>query len=144
LPGSKTGVEALRQMRVIWLSFIVAISLYAWTGEMTAGISWLMFSHSEIIFVTLAGLNLLSFFWAWGKVYRPALRALRNQPENIQLVRRWMTGWMILVCNATALPVWGLALRVGGKTVGESFSFYGIGLLLILWLWPRQVWSSTN
>ena len=140
----RTKEEALRQMRFIWFSFIVSIPLYIWMGENMPGISWLTFPNAGTIVIILVVLNLLSFSWAWRKRYSPALEAVRNQPENIDVVRRWTNSWLIVLCNANAVTVFGLAFRMGGKTLLQSLAFYVTGALLVLWLWPRQVSSSTR
>lgn len=140
----RTKEEALRQMRFIWFSFIVSIPLYIWTGETIQGPSWLTFPNAGTVFIIIGVLNLLSLSWAWRKRYSPALEAIRSQPENIDVVRRWNNSWTIVICNADAMTVVGLAFRLGGKTLLQSLTFYVVGALSVLWLWPREVWSSKN
>jgi hypothetical protein len=92
----------------------------------------------------LAVFSLLSFLWARRKLYSPALEAMQSQPENNVAVRRWMFSWIISICIAECESLFGLAFRMGGKTLQQSAPFYAAGLLLTLWLWPRQFWSSTK
>lgn len=131
-------------MRLLWLAFFVSIALYVWIGETMPGFSWLSFENAGKILFMLAVLDLLSFSWARRKLYSPALEVLQSQPENIRAVKRWMSTWTILLCNAQAVAVFGLAFRMGDKTLRQSLAFYVVGFLLTLWLWPRQVWSSTR
>jgi hypothetical protein len=144
LVAPKTKEEALRQMRLIWFAFIVSIALYVWIGETMPGFSWLTFPNAGKTFVTLAVLNFLYFLWAWRKLYSRALEVIQIQPENIHAVRRWMNAWIILMCLAESETLFGLAFRMGGKTLQQSLPFYMVGSILTLWLWPRQVWSSTK
>lgn len=144
LAAARTKEEALQQMRFIWFAFIVSIALYVWIGETMPGFSWLTFDNAGKAFFILAVLNLVSFSWAWRKLYSPALAVIRSHPENIRAVKRWMSSWIILLCNAESLAVFGLAFRMGDKTLQQSSPFYVVGLLLTLWLWPRQVWQSTK
>ena len=141
MAAPRTREEALRHMRLAWLSFIASVALIVWAGEWIPGFSWLAFPHAGKTFVILGVYCILSFFWIWRKRYSPALRAIRSQPEDVQAVRRWMGFWTILICIANAEILFGFALRMGGKTLQQSLPFYVPGSLLILWLWPRQVWS---
>jgi hypothetical protein len=129
-------------MRLTWLSFIVSVALIVWAGETMPGFSWLAFPNAGKIFVILAVFYILSFFLFWRNRYSPALGAIRSQPEDVHAVRRWMSSWTVLLCMANAETLFGFALRMGGKTLQQCLPFYVLGSFLILWLWPRQVWSS--
>jgi uncharacterized protein (DUF1684 family) len=139
----KTREEALLQMRLVWLAFVVSVPLYVFIGE-TTQYSWLNFRNAESIFVVFGALNLLSFTWILRNRYSPSLRDALTQPDNPVIVRRWMTSWMIAVCNANALLVTGLILRMGGKTLRQTLLFWVVGTILILSLWPRKIWSSAK
>jgi hypothetical protein len=134
----KTKEEALQHMRLIWLSLVIAIPLYIYAGRLIGRVSWLGFSNTGKICVILGALNLLSFFWFLQKRYLPAFGEFRNQPENIQVVRRWMLSWMALVCNAHSIALFGLVFWMSGKTLQQSLPFFLIGALLVLSLWPRD------
>ena len=144
MAASITKEEALAKLRRLWFSFVVSIALYLWIGEIVPGSSWLAFDHAGKTFGILSVLDLLYFFWARRKFYRPAVELIRNQPEDIHGVRRWMVSWVMLLSAAEFEILFGLASRLGGKTLQQSLPFYVIGSLLILSLWPRQVWSSTK
>jgi hypothetical protein len=131
-------------MRFVWFGYIVSIVLYVWVGETMPGLSWLNFSRAGETFVILGVLDLLYFSWSKRKRYSPALEGIQSQPENIRTVRRWMNSWIVLVCIAQSEALFGLVFRMGDKTLQQSLPFYVVGFLLTLWLWPRQVWSSTS
>ena len=131
-------------MRIIWVCFIVTIALYIRTGETMPGFSWLRFKNAKETFETLAVLDFLYFFWAWRRLYCPALEAVQSQPENIRAVTRWMGSWMIVLTIAETETLFGLASQLGGQTLQQSSPFYVVGSLLTLWLWPRQFWPSAN
>jgi hypothetical protein len=78
--------------------------------------SWLSFRHAAKTFAILAMLNFVAFAWALWKRYLPAVAFLRDQPENMRAVTRWMGMWTILLCNASSLTLFGLAFRMGGLT----------------------------
>ena len=125
-------------------SSLFPIPLYVYIGETIPGFSWLNFPNAGKTFVILEVIDLLSFLWVRRELYSPALEVIQSQPENIHAVRRWLSSWIILLCTANCEPLFGLAFRMGHKTLQQSLPFYVVGSLLILWLWPRQVWPSTK
>jgi len=131
-------------MRFLWFGYSVPIVLYIWIGETMPGLSWLNFPRAGATFVILGVLSLLDFSWSKTKRYSPALEVIQSQPEDIRTVRRWMNSWIVLICIAQSEALFGLAFRMGGKTLQQSLPFYVVGVLLTLWLWPRRVWSSTR
>jgi hypothetical protein len=143
LAKARTKEEALQYMRILWFNMIAAIVLYIYTGE-TMPLSWFSFHHSGKIFAALAALNLVSFAWCLWKRYSPALQALQSEPENVRAVKRWATMWMILLCSADSIAFFGVAFRMGGKTLEQTLPFYVVGSILTLWLWPRRFWSSAR
>jgi hypothetical protein len=131
-------------MRFVWCAFIVSIPLYFYGGKVARRFSWLGFSNAGKVFVILGALNLLSFSWGLRRRYFPALRVFRSQPENFDAVKRWMHYWIVLICTANSEIVLGFAFWMGDKTLQQSLPFFVIGSVLILSLWPRQVWSSSQ
>jgi hypothetical protein len=130
-------------MRLMWFTFLVSVPLYVFMGE-TTRFSWLNFPNAGKVFILLGALTLLSFTWALRKRYSPALGAVLTEPDNIVVVRRWMNFWTMVLCNANALVVIGLAFRMGGKTLRQTLPFYVVGSILILSLWPRKPRASTK
>ena len=129
-------------MRFIWLAILVSIALYIWTGEKMSGFTWLNFHNAGKTFVVLAFLDLLSFSLIRWKTYSPAFALVQEQTENGNAIRGWMTSWIILLCLAESEALFGLAFRMGDKTLAKSLPFYALGILLTLWLWPREFWPS--
>ena len=140
----RTKEQALRQMRAMWFAFIMSIPLYIYAGDVVGRISWLQFQSAGKTFIVLAALNLLAFSWVLRKRYLPDQRNLQGQTENADAVKRWMSSWTILLCNANCEIVLGFAFWMGGKTLGQSLPFFVIGSLLILSSWPRQVWLRSR
>jgi hypothetical protein len=127
----------------MWFTFVATIPLYVFMGE-TTRFSWLSSPVAGKILVSYAALDVLCFSWALRKRYIPALESLRSQTENTRDVVRWKGGWLIAFCSAINLILVGLALRLGGRTLQQSLPFCLVGILLTLWLWPRQVGSSSS
>jgi Na+/melibiose symporter-like transporter len=138
----RTKEKALQQMRAVWASMIVALALYVWIGEMEPRLSWLGFNHAATVFGALGILNLLEVFYFVKRRYRSHAHAMRNRPEDSLALRRWTGSWNILVCLALSEALFGLALRMGGKTLQQALPFYVVALVLILGLWPRPIWLS--
>jgi hypothetical protein len=49
-------------MHFIWFALLTSVLLYIYVGETLPGFTWLNFQNAGKIFVTLAVLNLISFF----------------------------------------------------------------------------------
>lgn len=132
-------------MRLIWFAFIVSVVLYIYMGEtMAADFSWLGFNNAEKIWGVWAMLDLFYFLWVWRKFYRPAVELIRKQPEDAHAVRRWMLGRIMLLASGEAEILLGVLFWMGDKTFTQSLPFFVIGSLMLLSLWPRQVWSSAE
>jgi hypothetical protein len=140
-----TKEQALRNMRVMWFGFILSVVLYIYIGlTMKPSFSWMGFRNAETIFGVLSTFYFLGFLWAWWKVYRPAMRLVRNQPEDVHAVRRLMVGWIMLLAGAEAEVLFGFIFWMGNKTFAQSLPFFVLGSVLLLSLWPRQFWSSAD
>jgi hypothetical protein len=130
-------------MRFAWLAFVVSILLYAYIGEAMPRLAWFSFANAASVYIVLSVFNLYYFFQVRKRLYSPALKALQDEPDNIQAVRRWMGGGIVLISIAQCEALFGLALREDGKTLEQTLPFYLVGFLLTLWLWPRKVWLAT-
>jgi hypothetical protein len=140
IPKTKEGI--LQQMRFTWLGIAASIPLYVWVSEMMPGISWLDFPRAGKTFVTLGILSLLLALWFWRNRYSPALRLVRSQPQDVGSFRRWMATWIVLLSLGSSEAVFGLAFRMGHKTLDQCLPFYAFAAVLILYVWPRQSWIA--
>ena len=144
MAAPRTREEALSHMRLVWFSVVASFALVVWAGETVPGISWLASPGAGKAIGLLAMFYILSFLFIWKKRYSPSLRAVRSHPEDMHAVRHWMSYQIMLLCIANSGALFGFAFRMGGKTLQQSLPFYAIGSVLILGLWPRQVWSSAK
>jgi hypothetical protein len=144
LAAPRTREEALSYMRLVWFSVVASFALVVWAGETLPRISWLASPGARTMIAALAAFYALSFLFIWRKRYSCSLRAVRSQPEDMRAVRRWMTYQITLLCIANSGALFGFAFRMGGTTLQQILPFYVTGSLLILWLWPRQAWSSAK
>jgi hypothetical protein len=130
--------EALQKLRTLWVMFLITIGLYAYAGELTPGFRWLRFAYAFEVFSALAILNILYIVLMRRKLF-PASQSLASQPDDPRAIRRWYGSQVILLASAECLPLFGLALRLGGETLNQALPFYVAGGLLLLLLWPRQI-----
>lgn len=138
-----TKEEALLQLRLTWFAFVVSVVLYVYIGEtMAASFSWLGFNNARKILGVLSILDFFYFLWAWRKFFRPAVELIRKQPEDVRAVKRWIFGWTVLVTISESEILLGFTLWMGNKSLMESLPIFVLGSLMLLSLWPRQVWSD--
>ncbi|MGB6874486.1 MAG: hypothetical protein WBD87_00495 [Candidatus Acidiferrales bacterium] len=136
----KTKEETLLHMRLIWFAFLMSIPLYIYAG-MLASFSWLNIRNSGIIFDVLGVLDLLYFGGIRISLYARAREAAQGHSDDIRAVRRWMVFWIVLLSSAEAEALFGVCLQVGNNTLRPALPFFVVAFLLLLTLWPRQIWS---
>lgn len=136
----KTNEEALLQMRLIWFAFLMSIPLYIYAAAMT-NFTWLNFRNARTIFDVLGILDLLYFAWIRISWFPRAVEAAQKHSEDIRAVRRWMVVWTILVSIAESEALFGVCLQTGNEALKPALPFYVLASLLLLTLWPRQIWS---
>lgn len=129
-------------MRLIWFAFLMTIPLYIY-GATIGGFSWLNIRNAGPIFGILGISDLFSFAWIRVGRYSRALEATKEHAEDIHTVRRWKAVWTVLLCMTEAEALFGVCLEVGKHALRPALPFYVLASLLLLTLWPRQVWSST-
>lgn len=138
----KTKQQALLQLRLMWFSILAAVPLYLYALQFTLGISWLHFRHATEVFSALSALDLFSFFWLWQKRYLPSVEKMRAYPDDVRAIERWVQSVTILLSLGESEAVFGVALCLGGRTLKQSSPFFVVGVVLILLMWPRKVWTS--
>jgi hypothetical protein len=72
------------------------------------------------------------------KVIRPALDALEAKPDDGSSLERWRGGSFASYIAAEAVVLFGLCLRFLGGVRALSLPFYFVGILLMLFLFPRR------
>jgi hypothetical protein len=138
-----TKEQALRNMRVMWLAFLMSVVLYLYVGT-TLSLKPTTPAASMTLFAAPAVLDFLFFVWFRFKRYAPALRNLESQPDDVRAIGRCMTYWIILLAFAEAQVLFGLACWLVNGRFMPCLPFFVLGSILLLSLWPRQVWSSAQ
>lgn len=138
---NKTKEEALRQMRLMWFAFLMTIPLYIY-GVAIGGLSWLHIRNAGTIFGVLGVLDLFYFAWIRMTRYSRALEAAQEHAEDMRTVRRWTVFWTVLVAIAESEALFGVCLQAAKDALRPAVPFYAVAFVLLLSLWPRQIWSS--
>jgi hypothetical protein len=141
MPAPNTKEEALQQMRLIWLAFLVSVLFYVYIGYTMPPFPWLQFRHAQTTISVLGVLDLLNFVWFRVKRFPSALQFAQARPQNIHAIRRWRIEWIILVTFAEAEAMFGILIQ-WGQNSQKAIPFYALSFLLILSLWPRQIAAS--
>ena len=69
----------------------------------------------------------------------PCEALLREKPNDLMLLARWRTGYIVLYSLCEALAAFGLVLRMSGFALAHVWAFYATGfLLMILFSPPSQ------
>ena len=135
----RTKEEALQKLRTLWAMLLISIGPYGYAGELSPGFHWLRFAYAFEAFAALAILNILYIALMYRKLSLPALQGLVRQPDDPSAIRRWYASQVVLLASAECLPLFGLALRLGGNTLSQALPFYFGGAILLLLLFPRQI-----
>lgn len=140
-----TKEEALRKMRLMWFAFLMAVVVYLYIGAtvrtMTVSPPWVDYPKTLI---GLAVLDLFLFLLVLFQRYFPSLQNLRSQLDDPRAVRLWQVHWTVLATLALCQTLYGLMFWMGNKTFMQSLPFFILGSIMLLSLWPRQVWSPAN
>lgn len=69
---------------------------------------------------------------------RPALETLQAKPDDGASLERWRTGSFVSYILAEAIVLFGLCLRFLGGRPTLALPFYGVGIVMMLFLFPRR------
>lgn len=72
------------------------------------------------------------------KVIRPALGTLQSEPDAVAAMARWRSASLASYVIAEAIVLFGLCLRFLGGARILCLPFYGVGIVLMLFLFPRR------
>lgn len=137
-PPTPTVDGTLRGLRVLYLILLLAMLVYVAVAEKT--------QHQLIAMnrAFLAGLSSLAAImvgialYLQVKVIRPALEALEAKPDDDSSLERWRGASFASYILAEAAVLFGLCLRFLGGARTLSLPFYFVGILLMLFLFPRR------
>lgn len=127
-----------RLLRLVQMSMLMSIVLFTAVGEIashsipsntTIFYALLLLSVSTLGVVLVVRRTLIS----------PCEALLREKPDDMLLLSRWRTGYLVLYSLCEALAAFGLVLRINGFALAHVWGFYATGfLLMILFSPPAQ------
>jgi hypothetical protein len=129
---------AVRVVRLIQISMLVSIALYAVAGEMLSrtmnGIPGNTLFHAfSLISISLVGATVV----VRRTLVLPSEAALKQNSDDNLALSRWRTGHIISYALSELLGMFGLILRMAGFTLANVWGFYLGAFLLLLLYSPR-------
>jgi len=117
---------------------LASIALYAVAGEKLARIVHhnppnTLFHALSFISISLIGATVV----VRRTLVLPSEAALRGRSHDPLAVAHWRTGYLLLYALCEVLGLFGLALRLVGFPLGNIWSFYLGGFVLLLLYSPR-------
>lgn len=128
----------LRWLRVWYSILLIAIALYVVVSER---------AEHQLIDMNrafLVGLGLIAAIlvgialYVQVKVIRPALETLQAKPDAVASLASWRSASLASYVIAEAIVLFGLCLRFLGGARALCIPFYFVGVLLMLFLFPRR------
>ena len=133
----------LKQMRVIHVTFVVVVFLYALTAEQTIGRANAATRNTPsatlfggITFV--AGLDGLVAYYFRRTKLEHALDKLRRNQNDQDALKQWRFATLLSLILALSVGLYGFALRFLGASRRVSWSFFLVALILML-LWRPKI-----
>ncbi len=125
-----------RLLRLVQISMLMSIVLFTAVGE-TASRS--VPSDSTTLFYALSLLSISTLGAALlvrRTLVSPCEALLREKPNDLLLLARWRTGYIVLYSLCEALAAFGLVLRISGFALAHVWGFYATGFLLMILFSP--------
>ncbi len=125
-----------RLLRLVQISMLMSIVLFTAVGEIA---SRSVPSDSTTLFYALSLLSISTLGAALlvrRTLVSPCEALLREKPNDLLLLARWRTGYIVLYSLCEALAAFGLVLRISGFALAHVWGFYATGFLLMILFSP--------
>lgn len=130
---------AVRIVQMIRIALMVSIVLYALVGEMVGGNPAAAPDNSIYFAVTFAAVITVGLMVGVRRIFvLKAESQLARQPEDQAALGRWRTGYILTYALSEMVALLGLGLRFLGFTLSHVATFYGVGLILMMFFGPRR------
>lgn len=128
----------LRSLRIIYVAMLAAMVLYVVVSEKAQHdlihMNMKFVAGLAIVAAVLVGIG----FYVQIKMLRPALEALQEKPGDAQALGSMRSGSLACYILAEAVVLFGLCLRFLGGARSLAIPFYAVGILLMLFWFPRR------
>ncbi|MFY9688374.1 MAG: hypothetical protein WA369_00755 [Candidatus Acidiferrales bacterium] len=129
---------ALRWLRIWYGILLIAMVLYVVVSERAQhqpiDMNRTFFAGISAVGALLVGIAL----YVQVKKIRPAIETLQAKPADVDSLATWRSASLASYVIAEAVVLFGLCLRFLGGARSLSIPFYAMGLLLMLFLFPRH------
>jgi len=137
-PPAPTFDGTLRGLRTLYLILLVAMLLYVAVAEKTQH-QLIDMNRAFLAGLTGAAAIMVGIvLYLQVKRIRPALETLQAKPDDDASLERWRTGSFASYIMAEAIVLFGLCLRFLGGRPTLALPFYGVGIVMMLFLFPRR------
>ena len=131
--------SALKQMRTMWMFFLVAAFAYIALAE--------FLPHSlppirPVIYSVMLGVALmdLAVIVIMRRFYLgKAAKVLRANPNDPMAIFRWRQGQLAIMGLASAIVLYGLVIRFIGATSWQAVPLYTLGVGATLIFQPKEI-----
>jgi hypothetical protein len=128
----------LRWLRVWYSILFIAIVVYVAVAERAQhqliDMNRAFLAGLSVVAAILIGIAL----YVQVKVVRPALETLQSKPDAVSALASWRSASLVSYVVAEAIVLFGLCLRFLGGARALCIPFYFVGILLMLFLFPRR------
>jgi hypothetical protein len=129
---------ALRWLRIWYSILLIAMVLYVVVSE-RAQHQLIDMNRAFFAGISVVGAVLVAIaLYVLVKKIRPALETLQTKPADAASLATWRSASLASYVIAEAIVLFGLCLRFLGGARSLSIPFYAVGLLLMLFLFPRH------
>lgn len=128
----------LRWLRVWYSVLLIAIVLYVWVSE-RAQHQLIDMNRAFLAGLGLAAIILVGIaLYVQVKTIRPAVEMLQAKPDAVAAMASLRSASLASYVIAEAIVLFGLCLRFLGGARILCLPFYGVGIALMLFLFPRR------
>ena len=137
--------SSVRYVRTIHTLLLCSIALYVLVGEEVVRTYPRTAPGASMYYIfSMAGVAMvLSTFAVRMLLVKKTERGLLQDPSNDALLHHWRGAYIVSYAFSEILAVFGFVLRLLGFTVSQVASFYVAGLLLLLFMRPRKLFTGS-
>jgi hypothetical protein len=137
-PPLPTLDGTLRTLRTVYLVLLAAMLLYVTIAERA---EHQLINMNRTFLAGLGGIAAIGVviaLYVQAKMIRPALETLQAKPDDATSLGRWRSGSLASYVVAEGIVLFGLCLRFLGGTRAMALPFYGVGIVMMIFLFPRR------
>ena len=131
--------KAVSDLRTLRLCMLVAVALYfILSMRLPVSSRATNLGRLEIIIALIALWCVYSAFYVNRRIVRKAEALVKEQPDNLQAVRRFRAGYILIYIASFAVGLYGLVLHFFGSPVTHVVPFFAVSVMMISWFRPSR------